>query len=219
MMYSDYLYQQPDRQKTEYIEKIPKHVKYLLNEHNLKQLHYGEQSSNSINFLKIKKSQLNCLNTIFSSQYNCLVIFKHLGYGFMIETSMISKIPLLDKYYSGSGFLLPKFYIFNNHNQFFYAYDKIFGLNKGCQLIVLDLPVDLPFINLILQVPKIVKYTSLNGQLYDNFLGIIYHNLSYEYTNTDFVPKNLIFKYLRNLVYFLGIEIVSFDDELIEEAN
>jgi hypothetical protein len=218
-MYNDYLYQQADRQKTEYIEKKPKHIKYLLNEHNLKQLHYGEQNYNCINFLKIKKSQLNCLNTIFSSQYNCLVIFKHLGYGFVIETSMISKIPLLDKYYSGSGFLLPKFYTFNNHNQFFYAYDKNFAFNKGCQVIVLDLSLDLPFIDLILQVPKIIKYTSFNGQLYDNFLGIIYYNLSYEYTNNDFVPKGLIYKYLRSLVNFLGIEIVSFDDELIEEAD
>lgn len=212
MLYSDYIYSQNDKNKSEYIEKLPSHINYLLQHHNLKQLYYGDSQTNCFNFQKLKKSHLNNLKIIFENSHNCLVIFKYFGYGFTVESSMIHKIPLLDKYLSGTGYLSPNYYIFNNHTNLFYRYDKIKGHQKGCQVIVLDLEIDLPFINLIFQVPQIIKYTSLNGCIYDNFLELLYYNLRYEYTKEDNVPKSLIFKYLRELISFLGINLTSFEE-------
>lgn len=211
-MYSESLYSSTDRNKSEYLETLPPYINYLFHKHNLKQLCYGESHHNNYNFYKLKKSHLNNLKLIFENNHNCVVVFKYFGYAFIIENSMINKIPLLDKYYSGSVSLKPSYYIFNNHNKRFYLYSKIKGHQIGCQLIVLDLEIDLPFINLIFQVPKIVKFTSLNGCLYDNFLEIIYLNLQYEYTKEDSVPKSLIFKYLKEVISFLGIQLITYQE-------
>lgn len=217
MLYSDYLYSSPERTRVEYIEENPKYIKYLLNQHNLKHLYYGDSPSHFLNLQKLKKSHLSQLQTIFENSHNCLIDFKYYGYTFLIESSMINKIPLLEKYYLGSGQLEPNYYIYNNQNKFFYYYKKIKGSQLGCTLIVIDIPIDLPFINLIYQVPRIIRFTSLNGCLYDNFFEIIYNNLHYEYTKEEIVSKSLIFKYLQELISFLGITVIH--DQSIEETN
>lgn len=209
MLYSDYLYSSSDRSRVDILEENPKHIKYLLNRHNLKYLYYGDSSSNFLNLQKLKKGHLSQLQTIFENSHNCLIDFKYFGYTFLIESSMIEKIPLLEKYYLGSGDLEPNYFIYNLQNKLFYYHNKIKGNQLGCTLIVIDIPIDLPFINLIYQVPKIIKFTSMNGCLYDNFLEIIYNNLQYEYTKEETVSKSLIFKYLQGLISFFGITIIS----------
>lgn len=209
MFYSDYSPSSLKGDNVEYLKKNPKHIKYLLNCHNLKHLYYGDSSCNFLNLQKLKRTHLFHLQTIFENSHNCLLDFKYYGYTFLIESSMIEKIPLLEKYHRGSGDLQPNYYIYNQHNKLFYYYNKIRGNQHGCTLIVIDIPVDLPFISLIYQVPKIIRFTSMNGCLYNNFLEIIYGNLNYEYTKEEVVPKSLIFKYLHELISFLGITLVS----------
>lgn len=218
MLYSDYLYSSPERNRPDHLEESPKYIKYLLNRHNLKHLYYGDSPSHFLNLQKLKKSHLTQLQTIFENNHNCLIDFKYFGYAFLIERSMIEKIPLLEKYYRGCGVMDPNYYIYNNQNKLFNNHNKIKTSQRGCTLIVIDIPIDLPFINLIYQVPKIVRFTSLNGCLYDNFLEIIYNNLHYEYTKEEIVSKSLIFKYLQELISFLGITMVT-SEITIENIN
>ena len=117
MLYSDYLYSSPERNRPDHLEESPKYIKYLLNRHNLKHLYYGDSPSHFLNLQKLKKSHLTQLQTIFENNHNCLIDFKYFGYAFLIERSMIEKIPLLEKYYRGCGVMDPNYYIYNNQNK------------------------------------------------------------------------------------------------------
>ena len=193
-------------QLDEFNIKIPKFINYLIKNHNITNCIDKNRQHHKIYLPYFTCNDLNYFNGIIINPNSFFINLKKNNLCFILNKFDCLKIPLIQKYFEGTGQINPNYEIFDSKKKKFKPYDsEINQEDRGCILINIDIEIDV-FKNIFDIIPYMLNFINQNGEICENIVNnILIDHIDYKLKQQ--INSEILLPQVHELLNFFGIII------------